>query len=220
MSHSTLRDHKRYAIVKEALAVACFDGWNEATITKAAVKAGLPALEGRRLFPDGVAEVFSCYAEMVDSALLEKAAAANLSSMRVHERVAWLLRTRLELIAPHKEAIRRAVSLMAMPWHHGKLIRSVWDVSDMIWQLAGDSSTDFNYYTKRTLLMQVYASTILFWLNDDSPNTEASWEFLDRRIQDVLKMGKQIGKTRASVSASVEGLMDQLLNRQKYRTKR
>jgi ubiquinone biosynthesis protein COQ9 len=216
---SSPRDEKRHAIVQHAVKIACFDGWNEATITKAAVAAGFPALEGRRLFPEGVSELLGCYADMIDAMLVEKAATVDLSAMRVHDRIAWLVRTRLELIAPHKEAIRRAASWLLLR-ERATLVHGMWDVSDVMWRLAGDNSTDINYYTKRMLLMKVYASTLIFWLNDESTNHAESWEFLNRCIQGVLVMGKHMGKTRASLSAAVEGMADQLLNRKKYRTKR
>ena len=59
-----------------------------------------------------------------------------------------------------------------------------------MWYAAGDTSTDFNFYTKRATLAGVYSSTLLYWLNDRSPGGEATWGFLDRRIDDVMKIEK------------------------------
>jgi ubiquinone biosynthesis protein COQ9 len=214
------RDQKRQAIARAALNIAAFDGWSEATITKAAVASGLPALEGRRLFPGGVMELLACYSAVLDTELETRAAGASLASMRVHERIAWLVRTRLEMMEPHKEAMRRAAAFMALPWNSGSGVQRVWAVSDHVWRLAGDTSTDFNYYTKRGLLVKVYVSTLLYWLNDTSSGHAESWEFLERRIQAVLTVGKRMGTLNKRVTEFVEQTADQLLNRRKYRTKR
>jgi ubiquinone biosynthesis protein COQ9 len=213
-------------VIAEALKLATFEGWSEATLAKAAVAAGLPAIEARRLFAGGVAEALTWYDAHLNMQLHSMAASSSLTTMRVHERVHFLVKARLDAMTPHKEAIRRALAWQAVPWHGvlwqkgGNVFARGWHIADTIWHLAGDTSTDFNYYTKRSLLLQVYASTLLFWLNDDSPEHAESWAFLTRRIDDVLRVGKSIGKTRASVMHTVENAADMLLNRRRYRTKR
>ena len=64
------------------------------------------------------------------------------------------------------------------------------DTSVLIWQLIGDESEDFNWYSKRTILSAVYASTVLFWLGDDSEGSSETWHFLNRRIEDVMTFEK------------------------------
>jgi ubiquinone biosynthesis protein COQ9 len=219
-SAQTKRTQQRRAIVECAMKIACFDGWNDATIAKAATAAGLNPLDGSRLFSGGVGELFICHAEMLDARIAEEAHSVELSSMRVHERIAWLIKIRLNLLAPNKEAIRRAIAWQAIPWTEASLAKNLWTFSDSTWRMAGDQSTDFNYYTKRGLLAKVYASTLLFWLNDESHDHYETWEFLERRIQAVLTTGKQMGQMQKRLTSFIENTTDQLLNRRKYRTKR
>ena len=59
---------------------------------------------------------------------------------------------------------------------------------------AGDTSTDYNFYSKRALLAGVYSATLLYWLNDKSEGYEATWAFLERRVADVLKVPKVMAR--------------------------
>lgn len=214
------RQAKKQAILQEALEVACFEGWNDGTLSKASVQAGFPSLTAKQLFPDGVKEVLIFYSAHLNDTLIKDSADYGLDNLRVQERIALLVRKRLELADPHKEAVRRASSTMALPWNYSTMMRSVWDVCDVIWRLAGDNSTDHNYYTKRSLLAKVYLSTVLFWLQDESDEHEESWEFLERRISNVLTIGGHLGKTTAKISKFIEGVADQMTSPKRYRTKR
>ena len=64
-----------------------------------------------------------------------------------------------------------------------------------MWRAAGDTAADFNFYTKRLLLSGVYTATLMFWINDESDDCEATWAFLDRRIGNVMEIEK--AKARA-----------------------
>ena len=75
---------------------------------------------------------------------------------------------------------------------------------DTIWRACGDTSTDFNFYSKRIILAGVFSTTLLYWLSDESEDYADTWRFLDRRIKDVMK----IEKTKASVQANCEKLPD------------
>ncbi len=215
-----IRDIKRHAIMRETLTLASFDGWNQATLVKAAVHAGYAPLTARQVFPSGVPEVLECFADWVAVQLEDEAAKAGLASMRVHERVIWLVWKRLELVEPHHEAVRRAVALSVQPSVAWQYTQNVWQVCDQIWRLAGDTSLDFNYYTKRSLLAKVYGATLLYWLNDESVDYIETRAFLERRIADVLRVGGALGKNQARITNMVEHTTDQWLNRKRYRTKR
>ena len=67
---------------------------------------------------------------------------------------------------------------------------------DRIWTVLGDTARDFNWYSKRATLSGVYSSTVLYWLGDDSLDHQATWEFLDRRIEDVMRFEKTKAKVR------------------------
>ncbi len=212
--------HRKDVLTNSAIFLAAFEGWSESTLTKASVKAGFPPLEARLLFPGGVMEVLTHYTGMIDRALEQKAEAAALSAMRVHERIYWLVKTRLELMAGAKDTLRQSVAWCIVNGYGIRNVKSVWNVSDKIWQLAGDISTDSNFYTKRGLLMKVYASTFFYWLNDESDNFQETWRFLQERIDGVLKLGRKMNSLNSKATQAVEQLVEQFVNRKNYRTKR
>ena len=82
-----------------------------------------------------------------------------------------------------QELVRRGMSLFALPQHAADGSRALWETADHIWTALGDTSRDVNWYTKRAILSSVHSSTVLFWLGDQDPRHQATWDFLDRRIE-------------------------------------
>jgi ubiquinone biosynthesis protein COQ9 len=109
--------------------------------------------------------------------------------MRAHERVRAVVALRLTQNRPYKEAIRRALALLALP-HNARLAAACTARTvDAIWHAAGDRSTDFNWYTKRIILGAVYGATLLYWLRDSSEDDTDTLAFLDRRLAGVGQIG-------------------------------
>ena len=123
--------------------------------------------------------------------------ASDMSEMRFRDKIAAAVRHRIEAI-DDKEAVRRGSTLFALPHLAGDGAKLVWGTVDLIWSTLGDTSEDVNWYTKRGTLAGVYGATVLFWLGDDSLENQATWDFLDRRIDNVM----QIEKVKAQVKDS------------------
>ncbi len=179
----------REALLEAALLHVPFDGWSEATFRAAIVDAGVATGLARALFPRGAVDLALAYHARGDAAMLARLEATDLSALRFRERVAAAVRFRLEA-ATDKEAVRRGTTLFALPMHAADGARAIWGTADAIWTALGDTSTDLNWYTKRATLSGVYGATVLFWLGDDSPGHQATWDFLDRRIEDVMQFEK------------------------------
>jgi ubiquinone biosynthesis protein COQ9 len=121
----------------------------------------------------------------------------GIPALKIRDRIKSAVRLRLERHAGPREAARRALSTLSMPLNAGLALKLLYKTVDAMWYAAGDTSTDFNFYTKRATLAGVYSSTLLYWLNDRSPGAEATWAFLDRRIDDVMKFEKLKGQVRS-----------------------
>ena len=186
MEQSTLQ----HMLLQHALPLVSFEGWTEAMLRHAAEEAGLAETEVIRAFPGGVVEAVDCFTREADHRMIEAIQALNLSSMKIRERIAESVWLRLEQNMPHREVIRRACAFYALPQHAPHALKSLYHTVDDIWYAIGDTSTDFNFYTKRLLLAGVYSSTLMHWLNDDSPGQEATRAFLYRRIADVMQIQK------------------------------
>lgn len=189
-------EEAREAILAALLERAPFDGWTPVSIRQAASAVSLHRATLFAAFPKGVADVLAYWSDMADRAISEKLAAAEVGSLRVRERVALGVRERLNALAPHKEAARRAAATLALPVFAPLAARLAWKTADAIWRALGDKSTDFNFYSKRVILTGVWLSTFARWLADDSADEHATNEFLDRRIANVMQFEKVKAKVR------------------------
>lgn len=181
---------KRESILLAMLDHVPFDGWTQRSLEAGARDAGFVATDGRRAFPSGLLSVVEYFFEYGDRLMMDSISEQDLSAMKVRARIAAAVRMRLTVMEPHREALRRALSYMALPQNGGAAAGCTYRTVNAIWYAAGDQSTDFNFYTKRALLAGVYISTVLYWLGDNSDGFEDSWGFLDRRISGVLRFSR------------------------------
>lgn len=189
----TLYAEERAAILKAALHEADFEGFSVQTLRAAADAVGVSREVQRLAFPRGVMDLVSYYSETADKTMAEKLSAAELAGMKIRERIAFAVRLRIEALSDHKPAARRAMQLLALPQFAPEGIRLLYRTVDAIWRGIGDASTDFNFYSKRALLAGVYSATLLRWFEDGSEDGAATWAFLARRIEDVMKIEKAKG---------------------------
>lgn len=187
-------------ILDAALMHVPFDGWSEASFTAAAADADVPLTEARALFSRGAVDMAVAFHRRADAELARMLAETDLGAMRFRDRVAHAVRLRLEMVEDHKEAVRRGATLFALPIHAADGARLVWETADVIWTGLGDRSDDLNWYTKRATLSGVYSAVVLYWLGDQSPSHSATWEFLDRRIGDVMRIEEVKAKVRANAA--------------------
>jgi ubiquinone biosynthesis protein COQ9 len=195
----------RDAVIRAALPNVPFDGWTQKVLTEAAANTGHAGAVSR-LFPGGISDGVAHFMDMADRAMIADLNALDLSALKVRARVARGVRLRLERWTPHREAVRRALALSPHPAFAGRVLRNWFTVVDAIWRAAGDRSVDFNFYTKRGLLAAVYGATVLFWLDDRSEGCAATWEFLDRRIENVM----QVPKIKSKITEGLKALPNPL----------
>ena len=195
---STRNEKIKTAILEQALPDVPFDGWTNEVLERAAINAGFEAAMVRSVFPAGVKDAVSYLSYWADARMLERLKGEKNPPARIRDKIAFAVRTRLEILASHKEAERLAIAYWMRPLRKWEGVKLVWKTADCIWDWAGDTATDYNRYTKRGLLSGVLTTTTLFWLSDKSPDTQDSWAFLDRRIDNVLAVGKIVGRLKTA----------------------
>jgi ubiquinone biosynthesis protein COQ9 len=186
---SPLAESERDALIEAMLPDVAFDGWTRPALRAAARRIGVPAAEALALFPDGTADFAACFSRWADRRMLDRLETLPLDQLRVPERIALAVNIRLEIVEPWREAVRRALVLLALPQNGALALRLLYETVDGIWYAAGDSATDFSFYTKRATLAGIYAATLLYWLEDRSPGFADTRAFLDRRLADVARIG-------------------------------
>lgn len=189
-----MTDDTKDRVLDAALVHVPFDGWSDRTLRAALVDAGADPRLARALFPRGGVDLALAYHARGDAAMVARLQATDLSALRFRDRIAAAIRARLEVA--DQELVRRGTTLFSLPMHAADGAKAIWGTADRIWTALGDTSQDLNWYTKRATLSAVYGSTVLYWLGDNSPGHQATWEFLDRRIEQVMQFEKLKGSLR------------------------
>ncbi len=193
-NNETIKDK----IIESALPDVPFDGWTAEVLERAAIAAGYEAAMVTAVFPKGVKDAVIYFSHWADKQMLDALKKTDPASLKVRERIALAVRGKFERLEPYREAERLAIAYWMRPFRKFEGARLVWKTADVIWDWAGDTATDYNHYTKRALLSGVLTATALFWLNDHSAGQKDSWAFLDRRIENVLSVGKIVGRFKTA----------------------
>ena len=177
-----------------------FDGWSEVTFKAAAQDTGIELAMARAVCPRGALDLALAYHARGDAEMVARLKSDELPA-RFSEKIAAGVRFRIEAVSD-KEAVRRGTTLFALPMHAADGAKAIWGTADKIWDTLGDMSEDVNWYTKRATLAGVYSATVLYWLGDDSTDNQATWAFLDRRIEDVMRIEKVKAQVRDNKALS------------------
>jgi ubiquinone biosynthesis protein COQ9 len=183
-------DEMRLALGAEIPAHAVFDGWSDAALAMAAEALKLDPAHAKLAFPDGAVGMIDAWYASLDTRLLAAFPPERIAAMKIRARIGSLVLARLDLVRPHKQAVRSALAILAQPRNLTTAAKLGWRTADALWRIAGDTATDFNHYTKRLTLSALYASTLLAWLDDEGEGEAETKAFLDRRIGDVMRFEK------------------------------
>lgn len=176
-------------LLDAALPHVAFDGWSEETFRAAVQDSQVNPTVAWALFPRGAVDLAVAYHRKGDAEMTRRLAETDMTGLRFRDKVALAVKLRVQA-AEDREVVRRGTVLFALPMYAADGAKLIWGTADAIWTALGDSSQDFNWYTKRMTLSAVYSSVILYWLGDDSDGAEATWAFLDRRIENVMQFEK------------------------------
>lgn len=193
---------------------AVFDGWTRGAVDSAAQQLGIDVVQARLAMPRDAAGLIDLYIQEVDRGIEAYFTPERLSKLKIREKIRSLVWRRLEIMGPAREAVRRALASLAMPQNIPLALRISWRTADVMWRIAGDQSTDFNHYSKRLTLSAVYGSTLLVWLDDKSEGWRETAAFLDRRIDDVMKIEKLKADWRGSADQRLS--VSRFLGRLRY----
>jgi len=194
------REAARDKLLLATLPHVAFDGWRGASLAAGAADAGMAESDVQRYFPGGATDMVAHFSAWADARMTDNLAGRDLSDMRTGARVALALRLRLEAVAPWRETVRRTLAWLALPGNAPLGMRCAWRSVDAVWHALGDNSADFSFYSKRALLAGVLSATALYWLEDDSEDYAESWAFLDRRLDEVLKLPALGARVRRRLS--------------------
>lgn len=177
----------RLALLDATLPHIPFDGWSSKSLKRGVKNSDLPMGAEELYFPGGPLEMIAFWNGEMDQEVEENLAKLDLTKMRIRDKVTAGVLARLYAIGPHEEAARRAIARTALP--DGLMLgpKVLWAAADTIWRAIGDTSTDINYYSKRTTLSAVISTSLASWLSDAEPEKAKARTFLDARIENVMQ---------------------------------
>jgi len=190
----------KLAVIEAALPHAAFDGFTDRVLEDAGRAAGLNSSETLRLFPDGPLSLVEAWSDAVDAQMTQTLAAMDFPGMKIRLRIAAAVQARLAILKRHKEAARRAAAILSLPMHASLAAKLLYRSVDAMWRAAGDTATDFNFYTKRGILAGVYGATLVRWFADSSEDEAATNEFLAARIENVMQFEKFKAQAKDALS--------------------
>jgi ubiquinone biosynthesis protein COQ9 len=191
------RSAERDAALEALLAHVPFDGWTRTALRRALAEIGQDPEDAPLLFPGGAVDMVVAFCDLADRRMAADAAALDMAGLRTPARVRAVVAARLARNRPHKEAVRRALAVLALPAHAPAAVACTSRTVDAIWHAAGDTAADFSWYTKRASLAAIYVPTLLFWLRDTGEDDAASLAFFDRRLAGLAHLGAARGRLEA-----------------------
>ena len=183
-------DEVRDALAAAIAANAAFDGWGDAARDMAANAHGIDRDIARLAFPGGAVDMIDAWFAHIDAHMIERVPEAVLATLKIREKIARQIEARLEMVAADRESLRRALAILAMPHNVVRGAKLGWRTVDLMWRRAGDTATDYNHYSKRTILLGVYGATVTVFLDDESDGFADTRAFLQRRIDGIMQFEK------------------------------
>jgi ubiquinone biosynthesis protein COQ9 len=188
--NSPLVEAQRSTLIEAMLPEVPFDGWTRLALRGAARRCSIAPQEALALFPRGAIDLVAGFSHWADQRMLDRWDLQPLDEPRISDRIARAITTRLEIVEPWREAVRRSLAVLALPHHAPLGLRLVYDTVDAMWYGAGDGATDFSFYTKRVSLAAIYSATLLYWLDDRSEGSSDTRTFVDRRLAGMARFGR------------------------------
>jgi ubiquinone biosynthesis protein COQ9 len=178
-------DAKEQAVLDAAIRLAPTLGWNARMVRQACAAEGLSLGDQELLLPNGPRDLAALLSRRHDSRALE--ALGSAEGLKIRERIAKALAARMEAGAETLEATRKCAGFLALPTNADLGLSLAWETADHLWRWSGDAATDWNHYSKRTILSGILIPALtLRWFE----GREAAEDFVARRIDNVMAFEK------------------------------
>jgi len=206
-------DRMEQTVLDAALGLAPRLGWNSRMVRAACEACGLSQGDEELLLPNGARDLAALLSRRHDDRALAELADIDARSLKMRERIAAAVSARMEAGAADLEATRRCAAFLALPPNADLGLKMAWESADHLWNWAGDTATDWNHYSKRTILSGILIPALtLRWFD----GREAAEAFVAARIENVMAFEKW--KAGKDFDAPLKTVTD-VLSRMRYGAK-
>ena len=178
--------NKRLKILKFAKIVVAKDGLTSNTFKNISKKYDLNIDEMNLLFPGGKNDFLYFVLEQLNIDLENYCKKLDLIRLPVHKRIRKILLSKINIMDKEKKFYKKIFLNLLIPKKNFSLPIKLYKSVDQIWFIAGDTSVDFNFYTKRLILAGIYSRVIFFFFNNN--NQKLLEDLLDSNLRRVSKI--------------------------------
>lgn len=200
-------------VLGEFLKICAFEGWNNASLTQAVAKCGIPEKFADIIFEGGCVEVSQFYIESQNQKLArELQKIPDFAAQKIRDKIRLALYLRFEIEKENRLALQRLINFYADPRNFANFeigvkpamqaVKDCYKIADFIWKEINDQSTDFNFYTKRLTLGKIVLRSLFVFLKDDSENLTTTKNFVDSQIAKVMKFEQYKSKAKKIISGT------------------
>jgi len=172
-------------ILKNFLNICLLHGWNNTSLEEAVKASGF---KENKYFKD-IYDLINFFIEQGNEELEKKAKKIKFEDLRIRDKIKELVKLRILVEEKNKNALK-ALLTISKGRRIPTLLKNSYKISDVMWKIIKDKSTNYSFYTKRIILSKIFIKTLICFIDDDSKNYQDSWKLLDNEIEKVMKIGK------------------------------
>lgn len=178
----------RKDVLQIAKSIVIKYGWNDNLLINISKNSKFNHSEIQVLFPRGYKSLLQLYLHEINEKMILKSRNIDLIRLKLHERIRELIILRLKIMLIEKKLISKTFLFLLLPQNYKFSIINLYKTVDEIWYLAGDNSTNFNFYSKRAILGSIYTSVMIHFINNN--NIDDTIEILNKQLKKVSKIPK------------------------------
>ena len=161
-------------------------GWSRETLLQCAKKQRISTSVLAKLFPSFEYDVLKFIIAQNNIQVEKNYNSFNNSRLKTRDKIKTILELKFDSNEYLKKALPEMLKFLLRPGNLLMSIKMLHENSDFIWNLAGDKSNDFSYYSKRGLLSIVYLATLIYWLNDKSTKGIGTKNFISKSVDGIV----------------------------------
>ena len=200
---------KKIKILEASKKILMIRSWDEKSLSLISKKTNISANEINLLFPNAFFDLIIFSLDQINIELERKFQTYNILRFPLHLRIKKILMHKFNLMNKNKKFYNKIFFNLLLPSKNQFKLKQLYKSVDIIWYIAADNSTDFNFYTKRMILAGIYIRLMLFFFNNnDLIKLE---ELLDKDLKRVLKIPKLKAKFKI-VKENIPNIMRVIKN--------
>ena len=161
-------------------------GWSRETLLQCAKKQRISTSVLAKLFPSFEYDVLKFLIAQNNTQVEKNYNSFNNSRLKTRDKIKTILELKFDSNEYLKKALPEMLKFLLRPGNLLMSIKMLHENSDFIWNLAGDKSNDFSFYSKRGLLSMVYLATLIYWLNDKSTKGIGTKNFISKSVDGIV----------------------------------